>query len=527
MADFEKTKRLVRYGFVKPEYREWFNQNKEDIDAALSKLTQEKINEMADEEEREVARNVMDKTGRPNPHRRHWLIYEAPNEYVEEPYFWILENIQYDQAFPKIDKITDIFAASEQSTFFGVSEQRLKIQQDTASQYLKGISEMVRALFQIVREIRIIDERLDYYLDTYENGKAAEGSEITLKSIWTDQVEGGIKNPTSVFGLAQTVGFTILPDLFFRVRAEDEGMHKIIDPSEFHNKMRRVLHGINDIVDKLEFNEKVKEVLKRKLTQYYTWKARTYRELDTRRKFTIKYLRQHYDVIRLYIGWIKPYLRNIRRLQLADKEHIGPRAVDMISAFEGAMIEIEFLAQKPVKRNGKYYACLLASFLYRTRPSMSYIGEGYQRAPTHMGKVEFFLRSYVWTKEQIENYKKMQEEEDLELLKSINESIREALDALGDELKQYLIEGGEKIPREKKEKKEAPKKTVFEPFSALLKGFGEMFGLFFKIPKLEFRRKGPRIEELYDEKKKAEEVLKSDLYLVYKNFKKAHRLVHW
>lgn len=525
MADFESTKRLVKYGFVKPKHRSWFNDNLHNIDAALSKLPAEKIKAMADEENREVAMDVFEDTGMPNPHKRHWLIFEAPNEYVEEPYFWILENLQYDWAFPKVDKITDVFAASEQSTFFGVSEQRLKIQQDTAGTYMKAISEMVKSLFQIVREIRIINERLDYYIDTYENGAAAEGSEITLKSIWTDQVEGGVKNPTSVFGLAQTVGFTILPDLFFRIRSNDEGINKAEDIAAFNNKSRAAIRDIKNVVDSLEFNEKIKEVLKRKLTQYYTWKARTYQELETRRKFTIKYLRQHYDVIKLYIGWVKPYLRNIRRLQLADKEYIGPKSVDMIGAFETAMIEIEFLAQRPVK--GNYYSCVLVNFLYRTRPSMSYMGEGYQRAPAHMGKVQFILRSYVWTKEQIANYKRMKEEEDLELIKSINESVKEAMDALGDELKQYLLEGGEDIPRKEKGKKDVPRKTVFEPFGALFGGFKDMFGLFFKFPKLDFGSKGPKAEELYDEKQTAEKFLNTVVYQTYKNFKKAHRMTQW
>src|SRR3989338_6821164 len=112
---------------------------------------------------------------------------------------------------------------------------------------------MIKALFQIVREIRIIDERLAYYIDTYEGRPNAMSSEITLKGVWIDQVEGGVKNAASVYGLAQSVGFSILPDLFFRIRIKD-------------------VDKLDNQVDALEFNEKVKEVIRRKLRQFYEWK---------------------------------------------------------------------------------------------------------------------------------------------------------------------------------------------------------------------------------------------------------------
>ena len=54
-----------------------------------------------------------------------------------------------------------------------------------------------------------------------------------------------MKNAASVYGLSQTVGFTLLPDLFFRVAPKGP-------------------EDVDIVVDSLEFNLKVKEVLKRK-----------------------------------------------------------------------------------------------------------------------------------------------------------------------------------------------------------------------------------------------------------------------
>ena len=58
----------------------------------------------------------------------------------------------------------------------------------------------------------------------------------------------------------------------------------------------------------------VKTVLKRKLFQYINWKEKSEKELHSRRAFQLKYLRQHWSVIRLYMSWIKPYLKSASRL---------------------------------------------------------------------------------------------------------------------------------------------------------------------------------------------------------------------
>lgn len=446
------------------------------------------------------------KTGFPEPRFRHRIVVESIGQPIESAYFWIIDHLRYDWGYTDFIKITDVFAASEQSAFFGVSEQRLAAQQEKAATYLRGISEMVKALFQIVRELRIIDERLSYYVDTYEGRPTAMSSEITLKGVWIDQVEGGVKNAASVYGLAQSVGFSILPDLFFRIQIKD------VDKLDVQ-------------IDALDFNEKVKEVLRRKLRQFYEWKKRTYNELGTRRRFIIKYLRQHYETIKLYMGWIKPYLRNIRRLQL-DQKRLD--SADMISAFEGAMVEIEVLAKKDAPKYRKFRPCILVHFLYRTRPAMQYVGEGYQRGPMHTGKFDLVMRGYIWSNEHIENYQKMREEEDLQLMSLINDSIKESMEALGDELKHYLMEGGETFDVPKPAAK--PRLPSFiDPFSALWGGIKEI-AVSFGFPKGDEGGKKKVSEdkiEIGDEIVSASSELKTDIYQTYKNYKKMHGMLTW
>ena len=417
---------LIKHGFVKGENK-------------------------ADNEASEEFRGSKTNTGYPTPARRYRLHYEGYNISIEEPYFWTLHYLRYFGGFPRIDKITDVFAAAENSAFFGASQQRIGLQQDKVSQFLATIGKMVRELFQLVREMRILDERLSYYADSYTNSPSAESAEITLKGIWVDLVEQGAKNPASVYGMAREVQFTTLPDLFFSTNPKKQ-------------------EDVDVVVDKErgQFNRKVKEVLKRKLRAYLAWKEHSYEELKNRRKFTLKYLRQHFEIIRMYMIWVKPYLKNIQRMQLDQSKTDTP---DLIAAFESSMIEIETLAIKP---SGPVNQCILMHYLFRTRPEMSYSQE-YQRGPLHLGRIEIDFRAYAWTDKEIENYKKMKEHEDFQLLGIIDGSVKAALEALGDELMRYLKEAGEEF-EEKKETKKAHKQAG--PFLSIFEGFAELFSSF-------------------------------------------------
>ena len=497
-----------------------------------------------EEEEEELHSGIKEKTGFPKPAVFHRLMVEAINLPVEEAYFWMLDELRDGQSFNKSVKITDISAAAESSSFFGVMEQRMGLQQDKASQYLKGISEMLKALFQIVREIRIIDERIGYYNHTFNRKEAeigkdeeAAGSEITLKGIWVDQVEGGVKNAASVYGLAQTVGFSVLPDLFFRVRADDRGLDKIGEKESFDSAVNKLVAKVDKTVKATTgFNDKVKEVLGRKLTQYYVWKLRTFKELKTRRAFTLKYLRQHYDTIKLYMGWIRPYLRNIQRLQMAEKL-VRKDMADLITAFEGALVEIETLLYKD-KGHGEWKPVVLLYMYYRTRPSLSYVQEGYQRGPMHTGRFDMILRGYVWHEDEIKNYQNMREVEDLELLGSMDVSIKQALESLGDELKDYLRESGEELEgvgKENGKKKEGEiaksVKEAAEPFTGVLAGIRELMSPLSEVAGL-LRKKdsGKKKRNFVKDDLEVNELdseIKKTVYQAYKNYKKMHGMMTW
>ena len=443
----------------------------------------------------EVADGVYDYSGYPDPLKRYHLVKDSFNASIEESYFWIMNFLKHSLEFPYIEKIYDFFSSSEASSMWGVTQQRLGIQQDKVSSYMAIVGKMIKELFQIVRELRIIDERLNIY----KRWGSEKSADVSLKGIYIDLVEGGAKNPSSVYGIAQNVGFTILPDLFFNTHIYDE-------------------KDVDRVVDSLPYPKNVKNVLKRKLMSFISWTKATHKELEVRRKYTIKYLLEHWASIKMYISWIKPYVLHIKRLTGSIQQL---NSADLVAAFETAMIDIEFLAKKPLQIGNKsYYSCILATFQYRTKPQMLFQQE-YQRGPIHMGNLEINLRSYLWTNEEIKAYKEMRDMEDMEIMGIFDRSITAAMEALGEDLKKYLEEAevsiGLKKSEKKKENKDRQREGIMDPFTALFKGFLDLGKIF-----LPTKRK--KVEK---ENAPEDPGLNKILYVLYKMYKNTHGMVSW
>ena len=263
--------------------------------------------------------------------------------------------------------------------------------------------------------------------------------------------------------------------------------------------------------------------MKRKLRAFLAWKEHTYEELKNRRKFTLKYLRQHFEIIRMYMTWVKPYLKNIQRLQLDQSRVDTP---DLIVAFESSMIEVEILAVKG-KETDAVKQCILMHYLFRTKPEMSYTQE-YQRGPLHLGRIEIDFRAYGWTDKEIESYKKMREHEDFQLLGVIDGSVKAALEALGDELMRYLKEAGEEF-EEKKEPPKTPSRRA-GPFLSVFEGFAELFTSFKVKKELKEKKKKPSqtdIMKLVFARQKVEDAVKRVMWNTYHHFKKQHEMLNW
>lgn len=441
---------------------------------------------------------------------------------VEPNYYWILDYLKKPGAFGlglsgedgRVEKLKDIYTAGISSAYWGAVEQRKGMQQEKVSTYLATIGKMLKDTFQIVREIRVIKERLAFY-DASEKGD--KSAEVALKGTWVDMVEGGSKNPSSVYGLASQVGFAVLPDLFFRVAPKTS---KDVDKE------------VEKCGKDLGLNKKIQEVLSRKLKQFMEWKEKTYRELKQREGFVIKYLRQHYDTIKLYMNWVRPYLKNVRELQMQGESTDSALA----KAFDTSIVELELLGIKysyeittpeGYKIDGKYkkyFPAIWVNIKFTAMPMMAYQQE-YQRGAVHMGSTEITFKGIVITEDDLKKYKAQQDEEDLQIINSVFES----MESLGEEFKSYLKEAGEKFDEKKETKEESEPMTLFTPFTQVLKGFKELFTAF--IPKKEKKEeeKKPILNKAIEKKEKetAEIEAKKLAFICYDIYKKAHGMMAW
>ncbi|MBT4447083.1 hypothetical protein HOA92_01135 [archaeon] len=455
-----------------------------------------------EEEIYEIINGQFLKTGFPKSEKRYQLRYEIGDLSVEEPYYWVLDLLKH--SYPLIEKIEDSFSASENSAFFGVTQQRLGVQQDKVGQYLATIGKMVKELFQMVRELRIIDERREYYRGSRaQEGKAMKdrknSDEITLKGMFVDLVQGGGKSPSSVFGMAAQLEFVALPDLFF-----DAPPFK--DPKE----MEDYVDGLTD------FNMSVRRVLLRHLRHFIEWKKRTWKEHENRREFQLKYLRQHFDIIQMYVTWIKPYLKTVQRLQMKGSHQ---DSVSLISAFESAMIDIEIVAHHPDLSH-----CVLITFQYRTRPHMKFVQDGYQRGPVHVGELNMEYRVYDWDKETIAKYKKMKNDENMELLGNVSQSVLTAMHGLGSELERYYQEAcGLDIKGKYSDSSPFNKNKNSRKEKEQLPLLHRLFGDFLNPPKKKNKSSSTKSKKLGNGAGMAHGVC----WASYHYFKKAHRMVTW
>jgi len=436
------------------------------------------------------------------------LIVESMQSAVEGNYFWFINFIkgknEFGLKYKKIYKIKDIYTAGEASSLWGSQEQRKGLQQDKVSQYMATIGKMIKDTFQVIRELRIIDERLDYY-DGYNAGK--RDASTALKGTWIDLVEGGTKNPASVFGLSTQVGFATLPDLFFLINPKDkESIRKEV------NKLKG--KGIN---------RKVREVVGRKLFQFIVWKEKTEKEIRDRKNFILKYLRMHFNNIKLYTNWVKPYLKAIRQLQSGSTSE-NPYVA---STFETSQVELELMAvgenYEFATEEGymedfefkKYFPCVIVKLNHVSLPQMSFQRE-YQRGPVHTGRTEIQILPYVLTKEKIDEYRAAKEKELFDEIGDLIPSLNESLNAIGDELEKYLKEAGEGKEEEKKEQKKQG--GLLTPFTSVFKGTKSIFS--HEDQKKPVSKKRESIE-----KKTAEKIAAAHVYILYDIFKKTHGML--
>ena len=490
--------------------------------------------ELENTKDKEVIFRSIDKklleqfTGKPGKIFR--LVNEKYGEQVEPAYFWLLGWFRDDLKAKEMIKVVDTFSASDTSVFMTKVGQSLAGVQTRISETLRTIGILTKELFKFAYEMKILEERMSLIYDGEKfskenpftgnvNQPPLNYAEMTLKDRYINLVEGGTKNPGSVYGLGSQVGFILVPDLFMRLDVFSE------------EDVGRVMKQI----EAAQIPTKVCEVLGRKLRSYQAWRSATKRQLEHRAAFLLTYLKQHYNAIKLHAQWLRPYLQSAKRLQWSLKMKESP---ELIAAIEQSIIEIE-LINKVGPPLGEHFPVVNLYMTYRTFPETQYVPQQRGDVTRHTGRYEVELRGRSMTQDQITAYKILKEREEFELIGDIDRNLEQAIGEFGDSVQRYLkmddiknknyqdfvkmiLEGKKKTDERIPEKQKLEfYKGAAEPFTSLFGGFKEMFTSLVPIGALKFEKKA--VSKEYEALKTANQ----KTWLTYMIFKKAHRFIQW
>ena len=468
------------------------------------------------------------------PIREFFVCREKYGEQVEPPYFWVLAWLRDDLKVKKenIIKVIDTYSASDTSAFMIKAGQSLAGVQSRITETLRMIGILSKELFKFAYEMKILEERLSLIYDAEKfakenpfkgdvNSPPLNYSEMTLKDRYINLVEGGAKNPGSVYGLGSQVGFILVPDLFFRLDAFDE------------DDVTRVMKQLQVA----QLPTKVVEVVGRKLKAYQAWRTATKRQLEHRAAFLLTYLKQHYNAIKLQTQWLRPYLQSAKRLQWSMNLKDRP---EIIAAMEQAVIEVEILA-KLKDKIGEHYPVFNMYMTFQTFPETQYVPQARGEVTRHTGRFEIIMRGRSMTEDQITAYKIMKDKEEFEMIKDIDMNLQHAVSDFSESVQRYIemddiksrnyadfvkmILEGKKKKEPEAEIKEKRKFSIpgADPFVSLFSGFGELFGSFVTLPSFNFSLK----KKIVSKEKEAMDKANEKTWLTYYIFQKAHKMVTW
>ena len=433
------------------------------------------------------------------------LGYDSIGEGVEPLYFWILDFMKDTEpsglGMDEVVKNQDEYEAAVGSGFFSDLGAKATRMQDQAMKMMATINTVVRSIINLIYDLREFDIRLETYEDLHsQNQDKREGAEISLRVVWMDQVD--IKRGRgSINMLAAQLQFVTLRDSFLYAKDEND-------------------------VDNLDLNDRVKRILKSRLNEYLKW--RSYSEKELRKRYNIEksYLKSQINSLKHYTSWVKPYLIAAKKLNMTNfLTKSGMQNPNIVNIFNNMELRLNLLSKKEfkpedirqdlvnLKLDKKYYSCIEVEIIFRTVPRSTQSQQG--TVYVHGGKTEINMKAYSFSDKELEEIKKLQFEEDLEL---IEEMVDVSLKEIQEDVKKYL---------DNKPEEEEKEKVKFEsPFKGLSDGFKQAITPL-KYVKNVFKMAPD--QENFDKIMKQSALKKAEslCYVLYDVYKKNHGMMTW
>jgi hypothetical protein len=381
----------------------------------------------------------------------HHLGYDSATETLEPIYFWILDLMNDFGLDPK--KLIDNFSSSMGSGYFSEMSQRKGIMQQQGHKILGDINTVLRSVLNLVYDLKEMRIRLQSYEDLEDPDKEkAKAARLALKQIWMDKVDIQ-KGNSSIKALALGQGgFVTLIDAFLAVENEKD-------------------------VKNLDLNERVKRAVLPRVQEFNSWIDLSSKELKSRYKIELGYLKAQVNSLKLYARWAKPYLKAAEGL--VEKE--GGRNPALVKTFGTTIFELTLLGKRKIKpkeaaldgllpaeftketflRTLKrdYYLCVLVDFTFRGIPNR--VQQGFAFG----GKVDVNFKAYALNSEEIDKLDEELDKSDLnDALRLVEGATDENIKNIEQEIDFFMEEEDEK----EKKKKKIKSSDQSNPFLALV-----------------------------------------------------------
>jgi hypothetical protein len=435
------------------------------------------------------------------------MVYDAPQNQLEPIYYWILDFLNN---MMKVKKITDNFTSSPGSGHFAEMGQRATRLQDEGMKIIGILNQTVRSALNLVYDLKEFRMRIQNYDDLHsDDKKLSEGAMLALKQVWLDSVDMPKRQTGSIHQMTAQLGYTTLRDVFM-----------IADDLDSVDKLAKDDEG--------PINEQVVRIVKPRLKEFFDWLK--YSESELRKRYSIEksYLKSQIGTIKLYNGWVKPYLTAVEELRQKGFDDDAA----LVNAFSTSMFQLTLMG---TGRGGKskkreYSSIVIVDFRYRGHLLQRANQRGDYAAAVG-GRVEMTFDCYALNNEELELIeKKMTESNMKDALTIEGDYATESIDELEKDLREFLEE--EDVDKMlKKEKKKEKKKNVddINPFSALLDIFNLARGRGGKVEKKDGKVVINDVKDIKTDNWKEKQLRMStatgaskSLYTVYDVYKKAH-----
>ena len=449
------------------------------------------------------------------------LGFDSQQNQLEPSYYWLLDWV--GERGWKWEKLIDNFMASPGSGQFSEMNMKATKMQEEGMKILGGMNQVIKSVLNLVYDLKEFELRLAHYDDAKsKDAKVKEQGMLALKQIWLDNVDLK-RGRGSIHQMAAEMGFTTLREAFMMANSQED------------------LKKMNSDEDGGLINDQVLRILIPRLSEFLKWVD--YSEKELRKRFSIEknYLKSQVETIKLYSGWMKPYLIAAEKLrQRGFDKHEA-----LVNSFSTSMFQLEIFTQKDAsfgdgdphefyKGKRDYRSVMVIDFEFRGHVSQRVTQKG-DYGFAMGGKINISYKCYAMNDEEIAAARALLDKADRDASLDFSGDVAaEALADLKEDLDYFLMSDEEKAKEEAKVKKAEGKGDDINPFAALF-GFGKEKKKKEKKVEIKELKTMAEIDEAIGNIKKdnfverrlrgkAAETATTWLYFAYDIYKKAHQM---